>query len=176
MDGICPISLAELDGQSTTARTSLSRSMPAMSIFLCEITSTIRCPSSKSHPQSGTRCNDDVWSRRTLHGHILGADPQMLRLLPRTAHHVLECLVAGSWQWDCLPEATQQLHPVHMWARYYGLKPDIKVISPWREWDLNSRSKLISYAEARGIAVPQSKRGEPPFSMDANLLHISYEG
>ena len=61
-------------------------------------------------------------------------------------------------------------------GRYYGLKPDIKVISPWREWDLNSRSKLISYAEERGIAVPQSKRGEPPFSMDANLLHISYEG
>ncbi|KAK9798551.1 hypothetical protein WJX73_002894 [Symbiochloris irregularis] len=59
---------------------------------------------------------------------------------------------------------------------YYGLQPDIKVISPWREWDLNSRSKLISYAEERGIAVPQSKRGEPPFSMDANLLHISYEG
>lgn len=60
--------------------------------------------------------------------------------------------------------------------RYYGLKPDIKVISPWREWDLNSRSKLIQYAEERGIPVPQSKRGEPPFSTDANLLHISYEG
>lgn len=50
------------------------------------------------------------------------------------------------------------------------------MISPWREWDLNSRSKLISYAESRGIAVPEGKRGEPPFSMDANLLHISYEG
>jgi argininosuccinate synthase len=59
---------------------------------------------------------------------------------------------------------------------YYGLKPDIKVIAPWREWDLNSRTKLISYAEARGIAVPAGKRNEPPFSMDANLLHISYEG
>lgn len=120
---------------------------------------------------------------------------------------------------------------------YYALKPDIKVIAPWREWDLNSRSKLISYAgrgtgaffrdidtlspnysicnsgdkyvcilpvqhlvqtftlqnpkptpcvlpscphqcvaEERGIPVPSSKRGEPPFSMDANLLHISYEG
>lgn len=59
---------------------------------------------------------------------------------------------------------------------YYGLKPDIKVIAPWREWDLNSRSKLISYAESRGIAVPAGKRNEPPFSMDANLLHISYEG
>eukprot|EP00884_Botryococcus_braunii_P020860 jgi/Botrbrau1/7458/Bobra.0083s0023.1 len=59
---------------------------------------------------------------------------------------------------------------------YYGLKPDIKVISPWREWDLTSRTKLIAYAEQHGIAVPASKRGEPPFSMDANLLHISYEG
>ena len=60
--------------------------------------------------------------------------------------------------------------------RYYGLKPDIKVISPWREWDLTSRSRLIAYAESRGIAVPEGKRGEPPFSTDANLLHISYEG
>eukprot|EP00891_Asterochloris_glomerata_P000314 jgi/Astpho2/314/Aster-02198 len=59
---------------------------------------------------------------------------------------------------------------------YYGLQPNIKVISPWREWDLNSRSKLIAYAEANNISVPASKRGEPPFSMDANLLHISYEG
>ncbi|KAL0047204.1 hypothetical protein WJX82_009390 [Trebouxia sp. C0006] len=59
---------------------------------------------------------------------------------------------------------------------YYGLQPDIKVIAPWREWDLNSRSKLIDYAEKNNIPVPASKRGEPPFSMDANLLHISYEG
>jgi hypothetical protein len=50
------------------------------------------------------------------------------------------------------------------------------VIAPWREWDLLSRTKLIEWAEARGISVPQSKRGEPLFSMDANLLHISYEG
>ena len=59
---------------------------------------------------------------------------------------------------------------------YYALKPDIRVISPWREWDLNSRTKLISYAEENGIDVPTNKRGEAPFSMDANLLHISYEG
>ncbi|KDD72800.1 arginosuccinate synthase, partial [Helicosporidium sp. ATCC 50920] len=59
---------------------------------------------------------------------------------------------------------------------YLGLQPDIRVIAPWREWDLNSRSKLIAYAEKHGIAVPASKRNEPPFSMDANLLHISYEG
>lgn len=50
------------------------------------------------------------------------------------------------------------------------------MIAPWREWDLNSRTKLISYAEQHGIAVPAGKRNEPPFSMDANLLHISYEG
>ncbi len=58
----------------------------------------------------------------------------------------------------------------------YALKPDVHVISPWREWDLNSRSKLISYAEQHQIAIPTDKRGEAPYSMDANLLHISYEG
>lgn len=59
---------------------------------------------------------------------------------------------------------------------YYSLNPSIKVIAPWREWKLNSRNKLISYAEERKIPIPRSKRGEPPYSMDANLLHISYEG
>jgi len=59
---------------------------------------------------------------------------------------------------------------------YYALKPDIKIIAPWREWDLNSRTKLIEYAESRQVAVPTNKRGEPDYSMDANLLHISYEG
>ena len=66
--------------------------------------------------------------------------------------------------------------PPRLPGSYYGLKPDIKVIAPWREWDLNSRTKLISYAEQHGIAVPAGKRNEPPFSMDANLLHMSYEG
>ncbi len=59
---------------------------------------------------------------------------------------------------------------------YYALQPDIKVISPWREWELNSRTKLIDYAEANQISVPKDKRGEAPFSVDANLLHISAEG
>jgi argininosuccinate synthase len=59
---------------------------------------------------------------------------------------------------------------------YYALNPDIRIIAPWREWDLNSRTKLIEYAEARQVPVPKGKRGEPPYSMDANLLHISYEG
>ena len=59
---------------------------------------------------------------------------------------------------------------------YYGLAPDIRVISPWREWDLNSREALIAYAERNQIPVPQDKRGEAPFSTDANLLHISAEG
>ncbi len=59
---------------------------------------------------------------------------------------------------------------------YYALKPDIKVIAPWREWDLNSRTKLIEYAQARQVSVPKDKEGEPPYSTDANLLHISYEG
>ena len=59
---------------------------------------------------------------------------------------------------------------------YYALRPDIKVIAPWREWDLGSRTKLISYAEQNQIPIPKDKRGEAPFSVDANLLHISAEG
>ena len=59
---------------------------------------------------------------------------------------------------------------------YYALQPDIKVIAPWREWDLASRTKLIAYAEANQIPIPKDKRGEAPFSVDANLLHISAEG
>jgi len=59
---------------------------------------------------------------------------------------------------------------------YYALNPDIRIIAPWREWDLNSRERLIQYAGEHQIPVPSDKRGEPPYSMDANLLHISYEG
>ena len=59
---------------------------------------------------------------------------------------------------------------------YYALEPDIEVIAPWREWDLTSRTKLIEYAESRQIPIPKDKRGEAPFSVDANLLHISAEG
>jgi len=59
---------------------------------------------------------------------------------------------------------------------YYALKPDIKVIAPWREWDLASRTKLVEYAEKHQIAIARDKRGEAPFSVDANLLHISAEG
>ena len=59
---------------------------------------------------------------------------------------------------------------------YYALNPDIKVIAPWREWDLNSRTTLIDYAEKHQIPIPKDKRGEPPYSQDANLLHISSEG
>ena len=59
---------------------------------------------------------------------------------------------------------------------YYALDPDIKVIAPWREWDLTSRTKLIEFAEAHQIPVSKDKRGEAPFSTDANLLHTSSEG
>jgi argininosuccinate synthase len=59
---------------------------------------------------------------------------------------------------------------------YYALNPDIRVIAPWREWDLTSRTTLIEYAEKHQIPVPKDKRGEAPFSVDANLLHISAEG
>jgi argininosuccinate synthase len=58
---------------------------------------------------------------------------------------------------------------------YYALKPDIKVIAPWREWDLNSREKLLRFAEEHGIPINRHGK-KSPYSMDANLLHISYEG
>src|SRR5580700_11328514 len=59
---------------------------------------------------------------------------------------------------------------------YYALDPDIKVIAPWREWDLTSRTRLLDYAEQHQIPIAKDKRGEAPFSVDANLLHISAEG
>ena len=59
---------------------------------------------------------------------------------------------------------------------YYALAPDIKVIVPWREWDLTSRTRLLDYAEQHQIPIAKDKRGEAPFSVDANLLHVSAEG
>ncbi|MEK7845331.1 MAG: argininosuccinate synthase domain-containing protein, partial [Pseudomonadota bacterium] len=59
---------------------------------------------------------------------------------------------------------------------YYALQPDIHVIAPWREWDLTSREKLLQYAERHGIPVEMKKKAGSPYSMDANLLNISYEG
>src|SRR6202047_1997572 len=59
---------------------------------------------------------------------------------------------------------------------YYALEPDIKVIAPWREWELTSRSALIAFAEKNQIPIAKDKRGEAPFSVDANLLHVSSEG
>ena len=59
---------------------------------------------------------------------------------------------------------------------YYALEPNIRVIAPWREWTLGSREKLLEYAEEHGIPIEGRKKGGSPYSMDANLLHISYEG
>ncbi len=59
---------------------------------------------------------------------------------------------------------------------YYALEPDIKVIAPWREWDMTSRTALIEFAEKHQIPIAKDKRGESPFSTDANLLHTSSEG
>ncbi|MEJ0025192.1 MAG: argininosuccinate synthase [Rhizomicrobium sp.] len=59
---------------------------------------------------------------------------------------------------------------------YYALKPDIKIIAPWREWDLTSRTRLLEFAEKHQIPIAKDKRGEAPFSVDANLLHSSSEG
>ena len=59
---------------------------------------------------------------------------------------------------------------------YYANDPNIKVIAPWREWNLKSRTQLLEFAMENQIAVPKDKQNEAPYSMDANLLHTSYEG
>ncbi len=59
---------------------------------------------------------------------------------------------------------------------YYAHQPDIHIVAPWREWALSSREALVAYAERHQVPIPRDKRGEPPYSTDANLLHISYEG
>src|SRR5271154_1456484 len=59
---------------------------------------------------------------------------------------------------------------------YYALKPDIRIFAPWREWNLTSRQKMLSYAKKHGIPIEKKKGQTSPYSMDANLLHISYEG
>src|SRR6202000_527972 len=59
---------------------------------------------------------------------------------------------------------------------YYALNPDIKIIAPWREWDLTSRTRLLEFAEKHQIPIAKDKRGDAPFSVDANLLHSSSEG
>ena len=59
---------------------------------------------------------------------------------------------------------------------YYALEPDIRVIAPWREWEFSSREDLIAFAEKHQIPIAKDKRGEAPFSVDANLLHSSSEG
>ena len=59
---------------------------------------------------------------------------------------------------------------------YYAHAPDIRIVAPWREWALSSREALVAYAERHQIPIPRDKRGAPPYSTDANLLHISYEG
>src|SRR6202165_329243 len=73
--------------------------------------------------------------------------------------------------------ATGQGHDqVRFELAYYALKPDITVIAPWREWDFKSRTKLLEFAESNQIPIAKDKRGESPFSVDANLLHSSSEG
>ena len=59
---------------------------------------------------------------------------------------------------------------------YYAINPNIKVIAPWREWELKSRQDLLRYALQNNISIPKNKLNDPPYSMDANLLHTSYEG
>ena len=86
--------------------------------------------------------------------------------------------VAGKYEADAISHGAtgKGNDQVRFELSAYALNPDIKIIAPWREWDLNSRDKLLSYAASNNIPVDADKENTPPYSMDANLLHISYEG
>lgn len=95
---------------------------------------------------------------------------------PLIAKRQIEIAVATGAEAVCHGATGKGNDQIRFELGYYACKPDIKVIAPWREWDLNSRTKLIDYAEKHQILVPKDKRGEAPFSVDANLLHTSSEG
>ena len=95
--------------------------------------------------------------------------PLIARYLLEVAHREGALAVAHG----CTGKGNDQVRFEHAFA---ALAPDLKVIAPWREWDLTSRTALIAWAEAHQIDVPKDKRGESPFSTDANLLHTSSEG
>ena len=106
------------------------------------------------------------------HTYLLGTSMARPVIAKRQAEIALK-LGADGLSHGCTGKGNDQ---VRFELAYYALNPDIKVIAPWREWDLDSRSKLIEYAEKHQIPIAKDKRGEAPFSTDANLLHISAEG
>ena len=95
---------------------------------------------------------------------------------PLIAKRQIEIAAATSADTVCHGATGKGNDQVRFELGYYACNPDIRVIAPWREWDLNSRETLIAYAERHQIPVPKDKRGEAPFSVDANLLHTSSEG
>ncbi len=109
-----------------------------------------------------------IYERKYLLGTSV-ARPLIAKYLVETAHQV----GADAISHGATGKGNDQ---VRFELGYYGLKPDVHVIAPWREWDLNSREKLMAYAEQHGIPVEQKRGKKSPYSMDANLLHISYEG
>lgn len=95
---------------------------------------------------------------------------------PLIAKRQVEIAAATNAQAVCHGATGKGNDQVRFELGYYACNPDIHVIAPWREWDLNAREKLIAYAEKNQIPVPKDKHGEAPFSVDANLLHTSSEG
>src|SRR5947199_6883211 len=95
---------------------------------------------------------------------------------PLIAKHQIELALKTGADAVCHGATGKGNDQVRFELAYYALKPDIKVIAPWREWELTSRTKLLAFAEAHQIPIAKDKRGEAPFSVDANLLHSSSEG
>src|SRR5476651_685976 len=95
---------------------------------------------------------------------------------PLIAKHQIELALKTGADAVCHGATGKGNDQVRFELAYYALKPDIKVIAPWREWELTSRTKLLEFAETHQIPIAKDKRGEAPFSVDANLLHSSSEG
>src|SRR5471032_1554758 len=95
---------------------------------------------------------------------------------PLIAKHQIELALRTGADAVCHGATGKGNDQVRFELAYYALKPDIKVIAPWREWELTSRTKLLEFAEKHQIPIAKDKRGEAPFSVDANLLHSSSEG
>ena len=115
----------------------------------------------------------DVPCKRAVRGHLSPGTSIARPLIARRLVEIAREVGADAIAHGATGKGNDQ---VRFELSAYALNPKIKVIAPWREWGLNSRAKLIEYAESHQIPIPRGKSGEPPYSTDANLLHISYEG
>ena len=149
-------------GPARARRPSCSASSPR--------TSSSRICARNSSAITSSRCSAPM---RSMKASICWARPSRGPLIAKKQIEIAEKMGADAVAHGSTGKGNDQ---VRFELTYYALKPDIKMIAPWREWELTSRTKLLEFAEAHQIPIAKDKRGEAPFSVDANLLHSSSEG